>query len=104
MPPEGALRSWFENRMRWLFEVDPDIRFSNRSRWVSEPLVLNLPEAGFPIDEALEAIRAFIHEAGTNPNQRSWKAAGMAPCEKTIRTRFGSFTEAVRAARSGSSS
>jgi len=80
--------------------VDPDIQFSNRCRWTAESAVLNLPEAGFPIDDALAAIRKFIQEKGSDPNQRSWTAAGMAPCERPSRTRFGSFAAAIREARS----
>lgn len=41
--------------------------------------------------EALEAVRHFIEDHGRVPPQDSWTAAGMSPCERTIRKRFGSF-------------
>jgi hypothetical protein len=47
---------------------------------------------------ALAAIRDFIAKHGKRPIAKSWTAAGMTPCEKTIRTRFGSFQAALEMA------
>ena len=47
---------------------------------------------------ALEAIRRFIEERETRPNQRFWSTAGRTPAEKTIRRRFGSFAAAIKVA------
>jgi Recombinase zinc beta ribbon domain len=78
--------------------VDPDIRFSNRSRWVAEPFVLNSREPGYPRDQALAAIREFIDARGERPTAGSWTSAAMSASERTIRRRFGSFTEGTRQA------
>ncbi len=80
------------------FEVDPDIHFSNLSRWAAGAITLNSPKPGFPIIEALAALRGFKVEYGRPPTASSWTAAGMTPCEKTIRNRFGSFRKAIAAA------
>jgi hypothetical protein len=47
---------------------------------------------------ALDAISRFIEQHGQLPTQDSWTAAGMSPCERTVRARFGSFRAAVEAA------
>jgi hypothetical protein len=48
--------------------------------------------------EALEAVRRFAEDYGQVPTQASWAAAGMSPCERTVRKRFGSFRAAMAAA------
>ena len=48
--------------------------------------------------EALDAVRRFVQEHGHMPTQDSWAAAGVTPCERTVRQRFGSFRAAVEAA------
>jgi hypothetical protein len=78
--------------------VDPDIHFSNLSRWGPGSILLDTIPPGVPADEALEAIRRFLEEFGQRPTARTWAATGMRPCEKTIRTRFGSFRAAIQAA------
>jgi hypothetical protein len=50
-------------------------------------------------EEALAAIRAFVERFGVPPTAEAWTAAGMTPSEKTIRTRLGSFREAIEHAR-----
>ena len=86
-------RRWFESTTE-----DPNIRFANRSRWGGEALVLNLPEPGFPAQEAVAAIRMFITEHSDRPTAESWTAAGKRPCEKTIRRLLGSFRVAATVA------
>jgi len=49
--------------------------------------------------EALDAVRRFVEEHGRLPTQDSWTAAGMSPCERTVRKRFGSFQAAGDQAR-----
>ncbi len=51
--------------------------------------------------DALEAVRRFVSEHGQIPTQDSWTAAGISPCERTIRKRFGSFRTAVELASGG---
>jgi hypothetical protein len=41
--------------------------------------------------EALAAARRFVDEFVVMPTRDSWTAAGMSPCERTVRKRFGSF-------------
>ena len=48
--------------------------------------------------EALDAVRRLLDKFGVMPTQDSWTAAGMSPCERTVRKRFGSFREAIDAA------
>ncbi len=50
--------------------------------------------------EALEAVRRFVEEHGRLPTEDSWTAAGMRPCERTIRKRFRNFRAAAEAASS----
>ena len=45
--------------------------------------------------EALAAVRRFVDEFGVMPSKDSWTAAGMSPCERTVRKRFGSFRAAM---------
>jgi hypothetical protein len=78
--------------------VDPDIHFSNRSKWGAHQLKLSSSEPGFRTDMALDAIRQFISDHGQPPTAKSWTAARMSPCEKTVRRRFGSFRGAIEAA------
>lgn len=47
---------------------------------------------------ALDAVRRFIEEYGELPTQDSWTVAGMSPCERTVRNRFGSFRAAAKLA------
>ncbi len=47
---------------------------------------------------ALEAVRRFAEEYGRMPTQESWAAAGMSPCERTVRKRFGNFRAAMEEA------
>jgi hypothetical protein len=54
-------------------------------------VVLNFEEGRIAEDLALAAVRDFISEHGGRPTADSWTAAGMKPCERTIRNRFGSF-------------
>lgn len=46
---------------------------------------------------ALQAVHRFIEKHGRTPTQDAWTAARMAPSERTIRRRFGSFAAAVAA-------
>jgi len=39
-----------------------------------------------------------VDEYGRMRTQDSWTAAGMSPCERTVRKRFGSFQAAAEAA------
>lgn len=55
-------------------------------------------EADAPDVEVLDAVRRFVSERGQLPNQDSWTAASMSPCERTVRNRFGSFRAAADAA------
>ncbi len=58
--------------------------------WVKEDAVRNAV--------ALEAVRRFAAEYGRMPTRDSWAAAGMSPCERTVRKRFGSFRAAMEEA------
>ena len=48
--------------------------------------------------EVLDAISRFVDQHDQLPTQDSWMAAGMSPCERTVRARFGSFRAAAEAA------
>jgi len=48
--------------------------------------------------EVLDAVSRFGGQHRQLPTQDSWTAAGMSPCERTVRARFGSFRAAAEAA------
>lgn len=78
--------------------MDPSSHNTNRSgvfggaswEWIIED---NARDA-----QALDAVRRFVADRGELPTQDSWAAAGMSPCERTIRKRFGSFRAAAEGA------
>jgi hypothetical protein len=47
------------------------------------------------IEEGIEAVRRFVAEQRSLPTEESWTAAQMAPSERPIRRRFGSFRSAA---------
>ena len=58
-----------------------------------------LPDlADAKIEEGIEAVRSFVAEQRCLPTEENWTAAQMAPSERTIRRRFGSFRLAAAAA------
>jgi hypothetical protein len=51
--------------------------------------------------EAVEAVRRFVEDHRRLPTEDSWTAASMSPCERTVRSSFGSFRAAAEAAGLG---
>ena len=45
------------------------------------------------VDEAVVALREFVHDHGRPPTADSWTKASMRPSEKTVRRLFGSFDQ-----------
>ena len=81
--------------------MDPSSHFTNRSGVFSGPPWEWETEDSARDADALEAVRRFVSEYGQIPTQDSWAAAGMSPCERTVRKRFGSFRAAVEVASAG---
>jgi hypothetical protein len=50
------------------------------------------------LEEAVAALRGFVHEQGRLPTAQTWTDAAMRPSAKTIRRIFGSFKGAVERA------
>ena len=84
---------WFESV--W---VDPSSHFTNRPGVFGGPAWEWETEDSARDATAIEAVRRFVDEYGRMPTQDSWTAAGMSPCERTVRKRFGSFQAAAEAA------
>src|SRR5713101_6927112 len=47
------------------------------------------------VDEAVVALREFVHDQGRPPTAESWTNATMQPSERTVRRLFGSFRSAI---------
>ena len=78
--------------------VDPSSHNTNPPGVFGGPSLEWLTEDAARNAEALDAVIRFIEQHGQLPTQDSWTAAGMSPCERTVRTRFGSFCVAAEAA------
>jgi hypothetical protein len=78
--------------------VDPSSHFTNQAGVFGGPAWEWETEDAARDAEALDAVRRFIDENGAMPTQDSWSTAGMRPCERTVRKRFGSFKAAAAAA------
>jgi hypothetical protein len=77
--------------------VDPSSHFTNQPGVFGGPAWERETEESSRDANALDAVRRFVSEHGTMPTQDSWTAAGMSPCERTVRKRFGSFRAAAEA-------
>jgi len=78
--------------------VDPSSHNTNPSGVFRGPPLKWLTEGAARDAEVLDAISRFVDQHGQLPTQDSWRAAGMSPCERTVRARFGSFRAAAEAA------
>jgi len=78
--------------------VDPSSHNTNPPGVFGGPSLEWLTEDAARSAEALDAVSRFIELHGQAPTQDSWTAAGMSPCERTVRARFGSFRAAAEVA------
>jgi hypothetical protein len=78
--------------------VDPSSHNTDPPGVFGGPYLEWLTEDAARNAEALDAVSHFIEQHGQMPTQDSWTAAGMSPCERTVRARFGSFRAAAEAA------
>jgi hypothetical protein len=75
--------------------VDPSSHNTNPPGLFGGPSLEWLTEDAARNAEALDAVSRFIEQHRMVPTQDSWTVAGMSPCERTVRARFGSFRAAA---------
>src|SRR5712691_12159139 len=79
----------------------PDVVVDLSSHNANPPSVFDgeavpLPDvADSRVDEAVVALREFVHDHGRPPTAESWTNASMQPSERTVRRLFGSFRSAI---------
>jgi hypothetical protein len=76
--------------------VDPSSYNTNPPGVFNGPVLEWVTEDTARDAEAVEAVRRFVEDHRRLPTEDSWTAAGMSPCERTVRSSSAAFARPRR--------